>query len=185
MLVSYPSSLPRPVPNQSWQLRNVETRRNEGVDNPGPAGAPGPASLASHPASWQLPCPPRGTRLAPQGIDSETPISSNAQLELRTAAPGCSPLVQTGLLAQRGEMSPRVTQRSGQVREGSLHLLGPCLPTRVAIVMIFNPQKPFFQMQCYSEPQYINHIKPHLPSYQLHGAGSHAHLATSPLPLGF
>lgn len=67
MLVSYPSSLPRPVPNQSWQLRKVETRRNEGVDNPGPAGAPGPASLASHPASWQLPCPPHGTRLAPQG----------------------------------------------------------------------------------------------------------------------
>lgn len=67
VLVSCWFPLPRPMPSQSQQLGNVETRRNEGVDNPGPAGAPGPASLASHPASWQLPCPPRGTRLAPQG----------------------------------------------------------------------------------------------------------------------
>lgn len=53
--------------SQSRQLRNVEDRMNEGVDNPGPAGAPGLVSPASYPASWQLPWPPRGTRPEPQG----------------------------------------------------------------------------------------------------------------------
>lgn len=55
------------LPSQKSQLRNVESRMNEGVDNPGLARAPSPVWTASHPVSWQLPCPPCGTRPAPQG----------------------------------------------------------------------------------------------------------------------
>lgn len=58
--------LSRPVPSQIRQLRNVESKMNEGLDNLGSAGAPGPALPASHPVFWQLPWPPCGTRPAPQ-----------------------------------------------------------------------------------------------------------------------